>query len=109
MLIDEVEDYEVEEEQEEEDTSPIEDMISNALEGDFVNADKDFNAIMADKISDALDQQKVAISNSVFNGIEDDEDFDDEDFDDEDYGTEDLDDDDIDYLNALDGPDDDDD
>lgn len=55
------------------------DLIQKALDQDFNNANKAFGEIMNIKLSDALEQEKIRLANSVYNGIEpEDEDEDDE-------------------------------
>ena len=55
----------------------IEDFIDAVQMQDFTNASPMFKELMAGKLGDALDQQKIGIANEVFNSG-DDEDDDDE-------------------------------
>lgn len=59
-------------------------MINHAANNDFVAANKLFQNIVNDKISDSLDQEKIRIAAQVFATHENEEELDDEDFDDED-------------------------
>jgi len=71
-------------------TATIGDMIDFSTNGDFNKANNIFNDIMAGRIQTALDQEKVALANQVYNGadeeqlelpLEDDEDYSDEELD----------------------------
>jgi len=85
-------------------TATIGDMIDFSTNGDFNKANNIFNDIMAGRIQSALDQEKVALANQVYNGtdeeqlelpLEDDEEYSDEELDaaaDEVADAEDLDD-----------------
>lgn len=104
--------YEDEVELETEDESdPIIDMLQSALDGDYVNADKSFAAILNDRLADAMDQEKVRIADSVYNGeepelyVDDEFEAGDADLDDDDISE--LDDDDIEYLDSLENDDED--
>ena len=53
----------------------VKDMISQALDQDFNNANKTFNDVMTIKLTDLLDQEKVRLADNIYNGVEpDDED-----------------------------------
>lgn len=43
----------------------IENLIDNVKNGDNVNAAKQFNTIMADKLSAALDAKKIEVASSL--------------------------------------------
>ncbi len=45
----------------------IENLISDLKKGDNVNAGKQFNSIMADKLSAALDARKIEIASNLQN------------------------------------------
>ena len=71
-------------------TATIGDMIDFSTNGDFNKANNIFNDIMAGRIQSALDQEKVALANQVYNGadeeqlelpLEDDENYSDEELD----------------------------
>ena len=51
----------------------VEDLINNILDQDFAKAEPTFKDVMAAKIDDALEQEKIAIADYVFNGAEVDE------------------------------------
>tara|TARA_Y100000385_G_scaffold140826_1_gene146214 strand:+ start:632 stop:880 length:249 start_codon:yes stop_codon:yes gene_type:complete len=55
----------------------------NALQGeDYNDAEKLFNGILGDKLQQSLDAEKVAVADSIFNGVEsEDISIDDEDLD----------------------------
>jgi len=75
----------------------VKELISQAIDQDFTNANKTFNDVMTIKMSDLLDQEQVRLADQIYNGVEpDDADEDDimgdEDGDDQlelDLGTED--------------------
>ena len=78
--------------------SNIEDLVQAALDKNYNMANELFNDAMGEKISDAIEQEKINIANRIYNDyspedeeIDDDEDLDltDEDLDEE--GDEDLD------------------
>lgn len=77
----------------EENTNPIEDFINSAVAGDYNSAGRTFNDILNQKTQAALDQEKIAVADQIFNGndVESEEDLDDEEFefDDEDLDDED--------------------
>lgn len=69
-----------------EERSTIEDLINNAMAGDYNAAGNVFNNLMASKTQDALDQEKIAVASQIFNQIEDDEEVeDDENLDDDEF------------------------
>ena len=73
-------------------TATLGDMIDFSVNGDFNKANNIFNDIMAGRIQTALDQEKVALANQVYNGVEPDEEQLELDLDDdEDYSDEELD------------------
>tara|TARA_Y200000002_G_C22295725_1_gene502383 strand:- start:203 stop:511 length:309 start_codon:yes stop_codon:yes gene_type:complete len=49
------------------------DLIQNALDQDYNKASEVFGDIMTDKVSDILDQAKVALAGQMFNGEEPDD------------------------------------
>lgn len=61
---------ELEAEAEAPEVNPIEDLINTVASQDFSNAGPTFAEIMQDKISDALDQERIAVADQVFNGAE---------------------------------------
>ena len=44
----------------------ISDMIAAAIDGDYVNATNQFNDILGDRVTDALDQEKVRIAAAIY-------------------------------------------
>lgn len=44
----------------------INDMIAAAIQGDYVNANTQFNDILGDRVTDALDQEKVRIAAAIY-------------------------------------------
>lgn len=61
--VDDQVEYEVE-------TNPINDLVQAAMNQDYTTANEIFNDMMSDKVSDALDQEKIAIANQLYNGGE---------------------------------------
>lgn len=62
--------------------SDIENLINQAFNKDYNAAGESFVDIMNQKMSDALEQEKIRMANSIYNDAEeDDEDLDDEDLD----------------------------
>lgn len=53
----------------------IEDLINDVMNQDFAKAGPTFNEIMQQKLTDAIDQEKIRVAGVVFN---DDEDFEDD-------------------------------
>lgn len=48
----------------------VKDMISQALDQDFNNANKTFNDVMTIKLTDLLDQEQVRLADNIYNGVE---------------------------------------
>ena len=57
----------------------VKDMIDKALDDDFNKANNAFSDIMTIKLNDLLDQEKVRIADSIYNGVEDGDEEDDPD------------------------------
>ena len=51
-------------------TNPINDLVQAAMNQDYTTANEIFNDMMSDKVSDALDQEKISIANQLYNGGE---------------------------------------
>lgn len=51
----------------------IEDLINSVIDQDFAKAEPTFKDIMTAKIDDALEQEKIAMADIMFNGAEVDE------------------------------------
>ena len=49
---------------------PIGDFIDSIAAGDFNQSEKLFNDLLADKVQDSLEAEKMAIADTVFNGAE---------------------------------------
>jgi len=69
----------------------IGDMIDYSANGDFNKANNIFNDLIAGRVQTALDQEKIAIANSVYNGGEEEDQLDLPLEDDEEYSDEELD------------------
>ena len=54
----------------ENDEEPVRDLVDQITGDDLVSAEGSFTSIISDKIRDALDNKKVEIANSVYNGID---------------------------------------
>lgn len=68
----EVENQEVE-------VSAVEQLINQITDGDLNNAEGSFQSLIQDKMSDALEAQRIATAQAIFNGQDDDiEDIEDE-------------------------------
>jgi len=50
--------------------SPTENLIGALEVGNFASAEELFNSLMADKVQDALDAEKVSVAGQIFNGVE---------------------------------------
>ena len=48
----------------------IEDMLNHIEDNELTKANSVLNDLLADRINTAMDQEKVAIANTVFNGTE---------------------------------------
>lgn len=51
-------------------TEMTSDLIKNALDQDFNKANDIFGEIMGTKVNDMLDQEKIRLSDQIYNGIE---------------------------------------
>ena len=69
----------------------VEELINHITDQNYSKAEITLNDLMSDKMNDALEQEKIAVANQIYNGVDPDEEEDlDDEFEDED---EDLDDD----------------
>lgn len=50
------------------------DFLKQIEDGDFTNAERNFNSMVGDKITDVLDQTKMKLADQIFNGYDDVED-----------------------------------
>ena len=67
----ELDDLEVTAEEEEEETvDPLRSFVDALQGGNFNDAETMFNDILGDKVQDALDAEKIAVADEVFNGAE---------------------------------------
>jgi len=48
----------------------VKDLIQQAMDQDFNNANKTFQDVMTIKLSDLLDQEKVRIADQIYNGVD---------------------------------------
>jgi len=51
-------------------TTPIEDLIDAAYQKNYTAATEIFNDAIGQKMQDALDQQKLALADQIFNGVD---------------------------------------
>jgi len=58
---------EVQNEVEQEETSPVQELVNQITDGDLAKAETSFKGIIDDKIQDALDAQRVAVAGAIFN------------------------------------------
>jgi hypothetical protein len=58
---------ETEEEQVEVELSPVEQLVNNITDGELNKAETSFQGLIQDKITDALESQKVAVADTIFN------------------------------------------
>jgi len=55
---------------EENETNPMADLVQHALDQDYNKANKVFGDVMGVRINDILDQEKVKLSDQIYNGVE---------------------------------------
>lgn len=51
-------------------TNPFADLVQNALDKDYNNANKIFGDLMGAKINDALEQEKIRLADQIYNGVD---------------------------------------
>lgn len=78
-------------------TNPYQDLVQNALDQDYNKAGKIFDNLMAVKLNDVLDAEKVRLADQIYNGVDHDDEDDEDIMGDEDDDQLDLD------LDAEDG------
>jgi len=66
----EVVDQEVTAETEEDTIDPLRSFVDALQGGNFNSAETMFNDILGDKVQDALDAEKIAVADEIFNGVE---------------------------------------
>jgi len=49
---------------------PIGDFIDSIAAGDFNQSEKLFNDLLADKVQHTLEAEKIAVADTIFNGVE---------------------------------------
>ena len=59
-------------------TNPIEDLINHSLNQDYNKANEIFGSVVGQKLDVALEQEKIRLANSVYNGIDPNEEEDDD-------------------------------
>lgn len=59
--------------------SDISDLVQSALNQDYNKANQVFGDLMGEKIGNALEQEKIAIADQIFNGVTPPEELEDED------------------------------
>lgn len=80
-----------------EETNPIEDLVQASLNQDYNAASDIFSELMNTKMADAIEQEKIAVANQIYNGGEMiDTEYDEEDLELDDEDLE-LDDEDLEY------------
>jgi hypothetical protein len=68
-------DLENQEVEQEVEVDPIGDFIDSIAAGDFNQSEKLFNDLLADKMNDALESEKIAVADTIFNGVEPEDDI----------------------------------
>lgn len=68
-----------------ENNNPIEDLLNAIETQDYTSAESQFNDLIGDRIQDTLDQAKVRIAASIYNGEESEEEIDTEEEEEVDY------------------------
>lgn len=63
-------DNQVEQEIEVPEVDPIGNFIDSIAAGDFNQSEKLFNDLLADKVADTLEAEKMAVADTIFNGVE---------------------------------------
>ena len=51
----------------------IRDMIQHAMDNEFTKANNIFDDLMTVKLNDVLDQEQIRLADTIYNGVEDDE------------------------------------
>ena len=59
-------------------TNPIQDLIQYSIDQNYAQASKSFGDVMTIKLNDLLDQEKIRLSDQIYNGVEDGEEDNDE-------------------------------
>ena len=64
-------------------TNPIEDLINYSLNQDYNKANQIFGSVVGQKLDVALEQEKIRLADTIYNGIDPDEEEDDVEMDDD--------------------------
>lgn len=56
--------------------NPINDFIDAIASGDFNQSEKLFNSLLDDKLQDTLEAEKISVADSIFNGVDEEDDVD---------------------------------
>ena len=51
--------------------NPVQDLIQYSIDKDYTQASKTFGDIMTIKLNDLLDQEKIRLSDQIYNGVKD--------------------------------------
>jgi hypothetical protein len=51
-------------------TNPIQDLIQYSIDQNYAQASKSFGDVMTIKLNDILDQEKIRLSDQIYNGVE---------------------------------------
>ena len=52
-------------------TNPVQELIQYSIDKDYTQASKTFGDIMTIKLNDLLDQEKIRLSDQIYNGVKD--------------------------------------
>ena len=52
----------------------IQDMIQHAMDNEYTKANNVFNDLMTVKLNDLLDQEEIRLADTIYNGVDDEED-----------------------------------
>ena len=69
-MSEEIQNENEEEVQEPQEPSAVEELVNQITDGELAKAETSFSGIINDKISDALEAQKVAVASTIFNDTE---------------------------------------
>tara|TARA_A100001015_G_C14610196_1_gene563907 strand:+ start:261 stop:596 length:336 start_codon:yes stop_codon:yes gene_type:complete len=51
-------------------TNPVQDLIQYSIDQNYAQASKSFGDVMTIKLNDLLDQEKIRLSDQIYNGVE---------------------------------------
>tara|TARA_B100000519_G_C14242268_1_gene437902 strand:+ start:938 stop:1246 length:309 start_codon:yes stop_codon:yes gene_type:complete len=69
-MSEEIQNENEEEVQEPQEPSAVEELVNQITDGELAKAETSFGSLINDKISDALEAQKVAVASTIFNDAE---------------------------------------